>query len=165
MNKMTDKEIIQTLEKCSSSNCDDCYYCNAGIPCLNFYRHARDLISRQQKEIEGLQKTIENRNEADRIALEAYEQLLYEVDYQQTEIERLKRQENIYGNMLADAWKRIEELDKINETAKTEAIKEFVERLIENKYYTGNPTGYGTYAVMVDTINKIAEKMMEANNG
>ena len=48
---------------------------------------------------------------------------------------------------------------------RAEAIKELAERLVVEKYYTGNPTGYGTYAVMLDTINKIAEKMMEANNG
>ena len=49
---MTDREIIQTLELCSSSKCDDCYYCNTGIPCLNLYRQARDLIKRQQAEID-----------------------------------------------------------------------------------------------------------------
>ena len=56
---MTDKEIIQTLEKCSSSSCDDCYYCKSGIPCLNLYRQARDLIKRQQAELEQKNKQIE----------------------------------------------------------------------------------------------------------
>lgn len=59
---MSDKEIIQTLEKCSSSSCDDCYYCKSGIPCLNLYRQALDLIKRQQEEIKRLKSHIEKCN-------------------------------------------------------------------------------------------------------
>ena len=78
-------------------------------------------------------------------------------------IERLKVKNDIYSKQLTDAWNRIEELDRLNETARNEAIKEFTERLVAEKYYTGNKIGYGTYAVMVDDINKIAEKMIGDN--
>ena len=114
----TYREIVQTLELCSSSSCDDCYYCNTGIPCLNLYRQARDLINRQQAEIEKLQNDL-----------------------------------NIWKDI---AYRETSYVEK----ARVAAVKEFTERLVTEKYYTGNPTGYGTYAVMVDTINKIAEKMI-----
>ena len=47
------------------------------------------------------------------------------------EIERLKEHESIIEKMFCDAWDRIAELDKLNETAKIEAIKEFAERVKE----------------------------------
>lgn len=118
---MTDREIIQTLELCSSSKCDDCYYCNTGIPCLNLYRQARDLINRQQAEIEKLQNDLV-------------------------------------------IWKDIAHREtSYVDKARVEAIKELTERLVAEKYYTGNKVGYGTYAVMVDDINNIAKKMIGDN--
>lgn len=90
---MTDKEIIQALECCRDKifkGCDNCPM-DEDNDCIEIVcANAVDLINRQQAEIEGLQKTLENRKEADRIALEAYEQLLYENDYQQAEIEKMK---------------------------------------------------------------------------
>lgn len=93
MKMMTDKEIIRALGVCKTNiykGCGECPFINNMYCVEDLCGETLSLISRQQAEIEGLQKTLENRNEADRIALEAYEQLLYENDYQQAEIEKMK---------------------------------------------------------------------------
>ena len=120
---MEDREIIQTLELCSSSKCDDCYYCNTGIPCLNLYRQARDLINRQQAKIE--------------------------------ELEMLT---NIYSKQLTDAWSRIEELDKLNETAKNKAIKEFVVILGKRFEHNGELSLEAYHSVM-GSMEELAASM------
>lgn len=84
---MTDKEIIQAFEHYNWYDDKD-----ITVTCVKsvLLKNAYFLMCKQQAEIDKLQKTIENRNEADRIALEAYEQLLYENDYQHAKIDRLK---------------------------------------------------------------------------
>lgn len=51
-----------------------------------------------------------------------------EISRLKAEIERLKEHEHIIEKMLSEAWERIAELDRLNETAKSEAIKEFARR-------------------------------------
>lgn len=76
----------------------------------------------------------------------------------------INRQQKEIDYWKSKAFDGCMEKEKIYKDARVKAIKEFTERVVAEKYYTGNKTGYGTYAVMVDTINKIAEKMIGEGN-
>ena len=53
---MTDSETIKGLEKCCESDCDNCDITNQGLTCVYLYREVRDLIKRQQVEIDRLKE-------------------------------------------------------------------------------------------------------------
>lgn len=50
------------------------------------------------------------------------------INRQQAEIEYLERSNKMSQHLLSSAYESIERLDKLNENAKSEALKEFVER-------------------------------------
>lgn len=138
MKMMTDKEIIRALECCEAYSCSSCpFYEYMGYKCEGADAKLIGLIKRQQAEIDKLKRKTKEQDE-----------IIANSNFAEFYIHKHSI-ESIEG-YTSDIYKR--------------AIKEFEERLIENKYYTGNPTGYGTYAVMVDTINKIAEQMVGADN-
>ena len=83
-------------------------------------------------------------------------QLIDLVNRQQAEIDRLQNDLVIWKDI---AYRETSYVEK----ARVEAIKELTERLVAEKYYTGNKIGYGTYAVMVEDINNIAKKMIGDN--
>ena len=133
---MTDKEICKMLDRWSLDyGCTGCPFIEQGcfdcghIP-IEISKSILNLINRQQAEINDLRRNAQN------WASEAnyFENMVEEVSYEkqlrieelEAEIERLKRENKIYGKMLSEAWERIEELDKLNETVKNKAIKEFV---------------------------------------
>lgn len=73
----------------------------------------------------------------------------------QAEIERLARSNSISQHLLSDAYDSIKRLDKLNETAKAEAIKKFENRF-ENKI---NEIDFPKYAV-VEKMLVICKQMM-----
>lgn len=91
---MVDRDIMQAMQNCVNGCAKKCPYDEMSLAyekCMSdLMKDALDLLNRQNAEIERLQKTLEDSNEADRIALEAYEQLLYENDYQRAEIKKMK---------------------------------------------------------------------------
>ena len=66
---------------------------------------------------------------------------------QKTKIERLQITSSFCHKSLTDAWKRIEELDKLNETAKSKAIKAFVEK-VNRRLNSIAPRGAYLYNIM-----------------
>lgn len=153
---MTDKKIIKALEICTEGIyiCDkDCPYYDVKSDTRTSYckfellGDALDLINRQQAESNSLQEAIENRKEADRISLDAYEQLLYEVDYQQREIERLKK----YNTDVA--YKHYDD-----------GIKEFAEKLKRELDMISYETAF-EYQDTIETIDDLVKEMVGADNG
>ena len=139
---MTDKEILEAVQNCANGCVKKCPYDEYTLDyekCMSdLMEDALSLLNRQNAEIDRLQRKTKEQDE-----------IIANSNFAEFYIHKHSI-ESIEG-YTSDIYKR--------------AIKEFKERLIENKYYTGNPTGYGTYAVMVDTINKIAEKMIGEGNG
>ena len=99
MNKLTDAEIVKALECCITNDCAKC----------KAYDETNGEI------VDCLHAICRNA-----LAL---------INRQKAEIERLKEHEHIIEKMLSEAWERIAELDRLNETAKSEAIKEFWEKV------------------------------------
>lgn len=98
---MTNEQIIKALEACLRfMDCDDC-------PCLETKPDLDEYSCR----------------------LELMSDACEHIKKQQKEIKSLKRQSNMVNRFLKEAWGRIDKLDKLNETVRTEAIKEFAERL------------------------------------
>lgn len=105
--EFTDEEIIKAVECCSEPCCvcDECpLYC-VGVNCSSFelHRYALDLINRQQAEIERLKEESSDKERA------------YTDEY-----------------CLRKEWQdKCRQLLIEKQTAKSEAIKEFAERLNE----------------------------------
>lgn len=80
---------------------------------------------------------------------------------QEEEIERLKRQKDIVDKFISESWRRIDELDKINETARAEAIKEFEDKLynyiISNKQVNE--------VMIIEKMTSLKKEMVGKNNG
>ena len=145
MRDMTDNEIIKALELCAtldSGNCKKCpcrEICNENDGTLT--KLTLDLISRQKAEIERLQKKANT-------------------PFAKVTFDRDKLQE-----MVDECAKNIE-ID-IN-LAKSEAIKEFAERLkrYELSMYCSFPKtniGSENYIVLSDSIDNLVKEMTEEN--
>ena len=116
---MTDKEIIEALERCSLHS--ECCYCNSVEECGNkrvLTASVLDLINHLKTKCNKyLNKVQAQKGELTRL----YKQ---NVEYK-AEIERLKAEQ-----MMADGY-----ADALVERTKSEAIKEFAERLKAFVYY------------------------------
>ena len=111
--QITDEQIIKALEYCSKQyTCDEkCpfRYVNDGKQCYpTLLGNALDLINRKQKKIEKLEKI-------ERLSIKIIEK-------QDVEIERLEKETN--KQQLRNEMRRL-----TVEEIKTEAIKEFADRL------------------------------------
>ena len=110
--KLADNEIIKALKCCGRESCFGCPYrgkCHQGNPMI---KDALDLITRQQTEILRLKSM----NQA---KLDTIHDL-------QVEIEQWKEEANKYQNLWCMA---VDDIEK----AKSEAVKEFAERLCEDR--------------------------------
>ena len=121
---MTDNEIIKALERCSTSyNCGDCpYYCNAEDCPDPLMNDALDLINRQKAEIERLNKN--------------YEELIYKIEYLLCHATGNKFSKYTYTTqeMISFVDDYIQDccdeaVEEAKEAVKSEAIKEFAERV------------------------------------
>lgn len=114
-NKLTDAEVKKALERCSSNDEQQCWYCpyiHNPNGCLMLPQDALDLINRQEQENENLKAEVERlkgcvktEDEVKEIAKRAMEPLVIEITREQ--------------------------IDIAVKLAKAEAYKEFAERLNE----------------------------------
>lgn len=131
---MTDNEIIKALECCINDDCDNCPDTFGNCE-HNAMRNALDLINRQKAEIEELQTDGET--------------LAISLLNARKEIERLKdRNVELWGENRVACKK-----------AKSEAIKEFAERLKEKAYIDDGVTGFQDMIVAIEDIDTLVEEM------
>ena len=112
---MTDNEIIKALECCGRESCFGCPYCgkcHQGNPMIT---DALCLITRQQVENKRLEK------EVNLVSIQ-FQDLQERYEESQAEIERLKVD-------LAKCSIRLDNLYKTADEIKSEAIKEFAEKI------------------------------------
>ena len=167
---MTDKQVIRAFKGCKYSmlECTDCPYGNNMNCERDLDKDVVTLLERQRSEIDKLKKALETRDEADRIAVEAYEQLLYEVDYQQAEIERLKTENEKAKSDLANCFDKYKKtkiakysLKNTIYTARAEAIKEFAKYLKDSVTYIP----WCDYRAVQKCIDRAVEIKVGADNG
>lgn len=87
----------------------------------------------------------------------------------QAEIKRLESNNKITQHLLSEAWKGIEEKDKLYKTIKSEVIKEFADSLKQEKFrlFKHDEGGWGlpVFVVNVDDIDNLVKKMVGEDNG
>ena len=139
---MTDNEIIKALECCTQqAGCSGCPFVisdeikyRGGYSCSEALRkNALDLINRQKAENEMLKDLI---------------------TYQKQEI---KEKEQKYNQAVDDMFGLIETTRKEIAEAKSEAIKEFAEKL-KNCFAIS-----GDYLDIINIIDNLVKEMMEVN--
>lgn len=133
---MTDEQIVKALECCKIGNCDDCPFYGVKEDCeVELPEEALDLINRQKAENERLEDenyTLKNKIE---IRDNLIEQLGSDIDIKYNTIYTMR--------------------EKLK-NSKSEAIKEFAERLIRT---ADGDDEYGT--VFVFNINDLVKEMTE----
>lgn len=161
---MTDEQIIKALECCATDDGDDCFQCPYGNivykpgngGCVNRCRkEALDLINRQKAENEELRsdKIIAERHEKD--ARDLFVDCTRQLAEAKAEIESLKR--GVTFTFTIEDFESIKEtvISSLDNKIKSEAIKEFVERLKKHKYCAH------CEVVSVSDIDNLAKKMTE----
>lgn len=118
--RYTDEEIIKALEYCNAdrNECDKCVFqreCESNPFYSAVAEHALDLINRQRAEIERLQK------EVNLVSIQ-FQDVQERAEEYKLKIENLQ---NVISNQ------QIEISAKIEKQIKTEAYKEFAERIRE----------------------------------
>lgn len=159
---MTDKEIKKALECCEIAYDQDCTECplypdDGEIACREVLREeALDLITRQQAENENLKVKLQSMRGAANSLKMHYEEAQAEIESLKIFREYAKKRANDYKTMR----------DKYL-NAKSEAVKEFAEKLKEKSeivhlfsVHTGDH-----YMVDIDDIDNIAKEMVGENNG
>ena len=135
---MTDNEIIKALELCRNENgiCSDCPYSDDYTNCnTRIAKDVLDLINRQKAEVEKLQE---------------YYKMYYD---------RMREIKELQDEVEHSSYK-ISLFDETIKTAKSEAIKEFAERLKGH----AEPQYPWLYTVDVDFIDNLVKEMVGDNN-
>ena len=142
---MTDNEIIKALECCKNDDCDNCPN-DFGNCYANLSGYSLELINRQQEEIDRLRKEVNLVSIQFQDLQERYEEV-------QTEIEQWKEEANKYQKLWCTS------VDDI-ETAKSEAYKEFAERLKDGAQMADC---FDSYNMVVGTrfINDLLKEMID----
>ncbi len=159
--KFTDNELITLLNQCHDTESMVAFVIDSGNYRSEVVTLQRliDLIKRQKCEIESLQAVHADMTESLRLAAEANKDM-------QAEIERLKKIGNDKTSEVLRHDAAIRELHKQLENAKSEAIKEFAERLkanmsnIARMEYGGNTY----FCVGYDLIDSLVKEMTEVQN-
>ena len=140
---MTDNEIIKALECCVYDDYAKCHYdCPYKTNCRHLSKDALDIIDRQQAEIERLGELLRLKAEGENILNDV-------IAEQQAELEDLR--EIVFMD-------RTEEIKKKNKELKSEAVKEFAEKLKEiatQGFWEAN----GAY-VGVEQIDNLVKEMV-----
>ena len=135
--KLTPEEIKKALECCTPTNesCLNCPLINISVPeCAGIlYKETLDLINRQQAEIETMLKDLQFRTN--------------QVIEQEAEIERLTINMNAFGLGMKQEKERAD-------TIRSEAIKEFAERLKEHLKGNGGLYCVTTMNAKIDILVK-----------
>ncbi len=109
------------------------------------------------KRLEAIEPTEFEKAPSVIMEFETAKEILDLIKRQQAEIERLKPFEKKVLEPVVENLKEIE-------LAKSEAIKEFAERLKEYKFYCQNPhSPVSTYAVEVAAIDKLVKELTEGS--
>lgn len=155
---MTDEQIIKAADICRTGKCNGCPYHELyTAECISILmKDVFDLINRQKAEIEELRsdKIIAERREKD--ARELFVDCTRQLEEAKAEIERLKR--GVTFTFTIEDFKSIEEtiISRLDNEIKSEAIKEFAERLIRTAEYDDE---YST--VFVYNIKQLVKEMTE----
>lgn len=172
---MTDKDIIKALECCNTQNCADCPLYNGNsfsekckAICL---KEVASLINRQQSEIERLRKEVnlvsiqfqdlQERYEEEQAEIERLEKIEIEID---DFCRRLCRMRMLNGNAIAS----YEDLQNYIQEEKSEAIKEFAERLKKSDDFYDCIRAIGNVDkidYMINIIDNLVKEMVGENNG
>lgn len=128
---MTDNEIIKALECCNKDDCDNCPYKRN---CKNVMCDVLDLINRQQAEYNNLLEQfrildcecgrLEKADEKQKAEIERLQKIEIETD---DFCRRLCRMRMLNGSAIAS----YEDLQNYIQEEKSEAVKEFVNKLKE----------------------------------
>lgn len=158
---MTDNEIIKALDFCGGYNgvsfCSDCSLINEDNCTQTLSREALDLIKRQKDRVQEL----EIEHQAMRNAANGYK----------AETERLYRIIAVKDYSFAEVTSALRLAKKLLETEKSEAIKEFADRLqstLDKRLGDDIPilgdrdNVYCTVSDIYDVIDNLVKKMMEA---
>ena len=145
---MTDNEIIKALECCtdeSYENCNECPYSIDNVSCerMKLLEDSLDLINHQKSEIERLEKT--------EIEIDDF-------------CRRLCRMRMLNGNAIAS----YEDLQNYIQEEKSEAVKEFAERLkneiISDTAFacdSSQHTGYYDYKIKIGEIPEYIDSIVK----
>ena len=167
---MTDNEIIKALECCTSHRGYEA--CIGGCPfheqelCLKdadaVLTHSLDLINRQQAEIERLQK-LQKPTGAGGFKVENgkvvfYSDMLNGYRHEYKDLDEIVKELNLYMHTDYKNLELISHYQHKAQTAKTEAIKEFAERLKEKSWQGMWET---IQHVDVDDIDNLVKEMTE----
>ena len=161
-NRISDDEIISSLEVIATTrNCSECKIrnCNWGdCNCSQITANAAlDLINRQKTEVERLQKEVNLVSIQFQDLQERYEEAQTEIErLKKTEIEiddfcrRLCRMRMLNGNAIAS----YEDLQNYIQQEKSEAVKEFAERLKKVWFDNGYESPDVDFEDFVDNLVK-----------
>ena len=135
MPKYTDEQIKKALECCNNGSCRECpFRCGSAACVTNLLRAVLDLDNRQEAEIAELKSDLT-------LLKNDYEQCKSVYDEEKAKVAKL-------NDKLITAYKLLK-------TAKFEAIKEFSERLKEQKLFI-----VGGSMVFVSDIDSLAKEMV-----
>ena len=159
---MTDNEIIKVLECCVSAKCICPHTCPMlkNKECLTSLRkNALDLITRQQAEIERLQKEVNLVSMQFQDIQERQEESQAEIDKLNAENMLTMSERNAFRNSFYEVSKQLK-------IAKSEAFKEFAEKLKEfmhNKFKALDEYEF-EYITERDIDNFVKEMVGENNS-
>ena len=140
---MNDNEIIKALKMCGNivvSSCKECSFhisCNAN--CVrNLMRNVLDLINRKNADLKQKDTEID-------ILIRKKETLKDEVAELRAEVERLQREQEIFGD-----------IGKLYSEVKAEAYKELA-NLIERRLNSNTPRG----AYLINIVDEVLTELTE----
>ena len=172
--KLTDEEIIKALECCldiSPSTCKNCplfNITNSTMVCSKIAaKFALDLINRLQAEIERLKKSYLRNQEIFAEQSLENERLKAENERLQNTIIALMGYLNKIGADKTDTsfiQNATEFNAQLRAEIKSEAYKEFVERLKEHAYLDSGITGFQEMVVDLSDIENIAYELVGEDN-
>ena len=156
---MTDNEIIKAMQCVigNDASCSECAYQKA-LPFPSCRRmcakNALDLINRQKAEIEELRSDKIIAETHERNARNLFTDCVKQLEEAKAEIKELKA---IFEKVPTNAYDlQVEASEKLENQIKSEAIKEFAERL-KKRFYLLN----GRCVVDIPQINNLVKEMTE----
>lgn len=166
---MTDNEIIKALECCftrgfDESTCYECPFYTATAKCTEDLRDsALDLINRQKAEIERLEKEKQDIKDKYDCQQTVYCDLSDIIKEKCKELELANADKVIAETHEKAAKEMFVDVTQQLKTAKSEAIKEFAERLksISIGLEIGDDKKFKVTVVSTVAIDKIAKEMTE----
>ena len=170
---MNDEDIKKALECCSSNMLSKCVGCKISKTGCQEYlaSQALDLINRQQAEIDRLKSLCTSKDVIIKEQEAEIEQLKGNLKFVRGTVERLNKQNDILSKnadtAFQDGLNEAQEVyaEQIKSEVKSEAIKEFAERLRLQVIKTRFDAMYGAVIeISNDTITEIVKEMVGGEN-